>query len=427
MRQLSETSKVARDADTPTAVAKSGPGYLQIRQVVVLLGGKLIGLDTILPVMMELHSECPKIDIRFVFINASHIQHVTENYVLDTGMKSCGEVNYISSGARKPLSRVATFLRVVQWAIRLHRKRSLLLHFHDLADFPFSLFATAARRGGGAAAIYHKTAFPVGDAYRWAVAQRVSQSRNSLNSTSQTFRDTGDFHLLYHPDQARDTRHFLDSSPVIIGTPRLYSSWLNFLDRVQRKQGVLDAAGEKIEPGDRPVFVLFYPGNVVIPTLATEAHEQTAKWLSVLRETVPSALVVVKPHPNCRVEEVCDLFEGAGVDYRISFAHPQLLGRLATAAVLPNGSNAMADMFAERVRVLDISDYCHEVMERGGALFPNPGRIACSTPDAMRSALKKMVTNPKSLPHTEPAMYAAAKPESLSRLLAVACEKAVSA
>jgi hypothetical protein len=291
------------------------------------------------------------------------------------------------------------------WLLSLRRKATLLFAYHDLDRFPFRPLARACRAGGGLAVVHGKAVYPFNDALRADHFQQVGGRK-------MTFRDAGDRFVLWHPGQRVDYQPWYDGAATILGTPRTYRAWHQHLERVTAQAGLLDKDGQAIAlRQDQPVLVGFYIGWVTIPSLVRPTEEQFATFFEQVRAVCPQAKVLLKPHPLCDATKLDRALEAfADLDIQVTYAHPQVLARLATVAVVANGSSVIDDVYAEGKPVLDIGAYGAGLDE---GLFANQGRIGAPTAQDMAAALRQIAQAPQDLPRPEARHLIWPKPENL--------------
>jgi hypothetical protein len=399
--------------DLPHApVAEQGPPLgRRPARLVVLLGNKLIGLDSVLPVAMELKAEVPDLAVAFVFLNGQAMPTIRRNYALYEAMRTTGEVAVLSAGDGTISARARAGLRLGHWMGYLAGRPSLLLAPSDLGVFPFTFLARAARLGGGGVCIYCKPACPSNRALNY---QLGTQS----NGRDLRWRDPGDAFLVYHPLQAGDYAAHSAARTIPLGTSRNFPAWRCYLDRLAAEQGIHDDEGRDLTALPGPRFVVFYPGPVVIPHQSDDVRQSFLALLDLLTEEAPHATVIVKPHPICDLDLLRrDIAARAAPDIRISHAHPQLLLRLATVAISTNGSNVMNDCYIEGVPVIETSRYKPDILARGDSLFPNRGRLGCPDMTSLRAAIRLAATAPERLPKPDCADLTWPKPPALAAAL----------
>lgn len=393
------------------AVDRSPPLRARPERLVVLLGNKLIGLDSVLPLAMELKAEAPDLAVSFLFLSGQAVPAVQRNYVLELGMRATGKIKVLSAGGGSRGAKVRAGLRLGAWMTALTRHPTLLLSPADVGIFPINLLARAGRLGGGGACIYCKPAFPGNRALNHAqTLGRPSRDRR--------WRDAGGAFLTYHPLQSEDFAAYGADRIAVMGTSRDFPAWRRHLDRLAQETGIRDEDGHDIASVPGPVFVVFYPGPAVIWAQSDNVRESFLAFLDVVAAEAPGATVIVKPHPICDLELLRRDIGGRGApDIRISHAHPQLLLRLATVAVATNGSNVMNDCYLEGVPVIETSRYTAEILARGDSLFPNRGRLGCAEPERLREAVRLAATQPDRLPQPDRAGLVWPKPASIAAVL----------
>ena len=381
-----------------------------INDVVILLGAKLIGLDSILPVAMELKHERPDIQIIFVILSEKTRPDIARNYVLGRGLEAVGKIIVLSRGDRKLSSRARSIAVLAKLTAHLFVRPALLLSPGDLAKFPFWIWARAARMGGGRAMIYCKPAYPGNPALNFA-------QNTKIVGRDMRFKDPGDGFLIYHPTQAADYHRYTTTAATVVGTPRTMPAWRRHLDTLA-DEGVFDIAGNDLRRTNKPLLLVFYCGPAVIPIQTDDVRESFLNLVEVLADEAPTTRIVVKPHPICDLELLSDdISRSSRPDISISHAHPQLLAKFAAAAISLNGSNVMNDMYVEGIPVIETTQYQADILKHGDSLYPNVGRIDASDNAALRRAIRSVVTASSPGPKPDPDTIAWPMPVPLAELL----------
>lgn len=375
------------------------------RRILAVVGAKLISADTILPLLLQLKAEQPDSDIRLLFLDNRWRSVVEDNYVLGEATHALHGVHRLSDGTGTVINRLGAGLRLAWWLGWLWRRPSLVLCYDDFAHFPFNLMAWAARAGSGRAVLYVKPPYAFSDALRRAQGDKVGDK-------DVRFRDGGDCFLTFHPEQTKDFGSYTDKPATVIGAPHRFPEWTAHVDRMARERGVIAADGSVVVPDDRPVFVMFYPGDAKVPTCKAGPRAQFRLFLEVLRREAPQVRLLLKPHPICNFAQMySDLAEFPELDVIPTFCHAQVLARFSRLAIFPNGSTVINDMYVEGVPVLDIGDYQDEFTT--DPLFPNAGRMAAVTPEAIAAAIRLAVATPERLPAPDPEPLCWPKPDRL--------------
>ncbi|RME33286.1 MAG: hypothetical protein D6786_08120 [Gammaproteobacteria bacterium] len=364
-------------------------------QLVILVDRKPIALDTVVPLALELHAEQPGLPIIWLFKDRAHLPAVRSNHVLWRAMQESGTIAHLGSAGR-----AGGRLALLVWMWRLSRRRTLLLNHGDFASTPVDLLAAAARRGGGRMAGYARWCYPMSrPRYEGILANQLRK-----RGVREHYRNGGDLWLIPHPLHAAHVATLVSSPLVVTGTPRAFPAWRRHLERCLDEEGILDLEGRALDCRERPVLAIFYPGNHPIRDLVgpTACRDQLWNILHAVRRRVPKALVLIKPHLICDLEELRgDLAEFGDLEIRLTCSHPQLLGRVSRAAFFTNGSNVMDDMYLEGVPVIDTARYQPWVLAAGGSQFPNPGRLAAIEPEEIEQALQRVLEEPESVPKAE--------------------------
>ncbi len=387
-------------------VASSPPGH-----IVVLVDRKPIALDTIVPLMLELRRECPEVPLTWLVKDARYLPGIRRNHVLWRAMRKTGNIADLGRGGT-----LSGRLALLRWILRLRRGDSLLLNHGDFASPPVDLLAVAVRRGGGRLVGYARWCYPMSRPR----LQGLLKLGKSTADGHEHYRHSGDFWLVPHPLHAHLVGSMVSAPRVLTGTPRAFPAWQAHLDACFAEEGILDLEGRPIATSGRTVLTLFYPGNHPIPDLDHPAacRSQLRNILAVVRERAREALVLIKPHLICDLDELRRDLEGFDdLEIRLTSSHPQLLARVSRAAFFTNGSNVMDDMYLAGVPVIDTARYLPWVLESGGSQFPNRARLPAVTPEEIGQALQRVLERPETLPEPELGHLLWPKAKSISACL----------
>lgn len=397
---------------TIVAGSSKRPMYRKPKAILILLPEKIIGLDSILPVAMELRRETPDANITFLFLNRRATAAFERNYALRRGADTTGRIDVLSAGDGTVGAKIQAGLRLLFWAFKSFINPTLLLSPADLGRFPLNILAFAARRGGGAACVYCKTSYPGNTALNRAQDFKA-------RGRDMRWRDAGDAFLVYHPTQIEDYAGYGMAQPTLLGTPRDMPSWRAYLKRLAKEEGIYDENGEDMTGLKGPVFVIFYPGPLAIPHQIDDPRDALMLILATVAVEAPHATIIIKPHPTiCDIDLLRrDLADRASLKVRISHAHPQLLMQVAAVAISTNASNVMYDCYLEKVPVIETTKYRPDILALGESLYPNPGRLGCPDEASLRIAIRKAVSSPETLPKPDIASLWWPKPDSLSAVL----------
>ena len=226
--------------------------------------------------------------------------------------------------------------------------------------------------------------------------------------------------VIYHPKQLEYVACAQGTKPAALGSPRSLPAWRNHVADMYAKTGIVDSDGRRVDVVSRPCWAIFYPGNLDLPDNdgKTACRDQLFAMLRAMQKASPEALVLIKPHIICDVEELKrDLQPFAQLDIRLTFAHPQAIARCATAALFVNGSHVMEDMYVEGVPVIETTLYAEHVRERGGSLFQNSGLIQARDEASIADALGRVLAEGRAAAKFDLKDLYWPKPASLSSAL----------
>lgn len=384
-------------------------------RIVILCENKLISLDMILPLAFELKGERPELKIEFLFLRRDHMAKVQENYILWAGMEAVGTIRFLSYGGlshSNVLQKALNLFRVAKEIRDSRRRRTLLFYRKDFSGWPVALIALAVRAGKGALIGFPSIAYPMSSAL---LRSLLNQEPSTIHHKFQADR-----HLLFHPLQRNEQRRVTCSPMTVIGTTRWFPRWQEFLSRFLGEQGLRDIDGRPIDPSEKPNILMFYPGNLPLPDLdgPTACRDQMVRTLGAIRRAAPQARVLIKPHVICDIADLKKELEAFDdLDIRLTFAHPLALARHSVVCTVPNGTSVIDDMYVTGLTLIDSARYLPEIRSAEGSLFPNRGRLGCTTDEELESAFRTALIAPGTLPKPERGHLFWPKTPSLSALL----------
>jgi hypothetical protein len=398
--------EVHRDYDAAVPIMARPPKALAF-----IIGAKLAGLDTILPVAMELRAENPDLPIEFIFFRRDQYEEILGNYYLAAGLRNTGNVVWLRDrpGA---LGKVFAAMRLVSMMLNFLRRRTALFFYKDFDSFPYSWFGMAVYLGGGARINYLTKAFPATIAYGDAVRR--------LGGSGLQVRAGADGIVIYHPKQLEHVDCAQGTKSAVLGSPRSLPAWRNHVSDMYAKTGIVDLDGQRVDIDSQPCLAIFYPGNLDLPDNygKTACRDQLFAILRAVQSVSPKALVLIKPHIICDVEELKrDRRQFAQLDIKLTFAHPQAVARCAKVALFVNGSHVMEDMYVEGVPIIETTLYAEHVRERGGSLFQNSGLIQACDEDLIADALARVLADGRAVSRFDLKDLYWPKPASLSSAL----------
>jgi hypothetical protein len=365
----------------------------QPEKLIFLIESKIIALDIILPVAMEIRNENPSVNIEFVFLRKDYLEDIKKNYILWNGMKKTGKITFLLYGGNRKSTiyeKVRTCLKLISNLLKIGRTEVILFYRRDLSSIFLAFLALAVRYKSGAIIGYSKIAYPI------SKTLHISLLKQEPFAVHHRFQ--ADRHFIFHPLQKEEQKRFTSAPSVTIGTPRFFSVWQSYLDNILENDGIYNIQNEKIDTQSKKILTIFYPGNHDLPDLenASSCRDQFILSLKVINDRYQNKLkVIIKPHVICNLTELkSDLDEFRALDVELTYAHPQLLAKLSIGCIVPNGTSVIDDMYLEGIPVLETSLYKKDIRDNGRSLFPNAGRIECLDEEQLNKAINNLLYEP---------------------------------
>ena len=100
----------------------------QTQHIYVLLRNKIVGVDSILPLCMQLHKECG-VTFTFMFFEYSSFKVIrNDNIVLSDAINTIGKSIFVGSGKHKIISKIFPIFFLVKMVFNINFKKSYIMH-----------------------------------------------------------------------------------------------------------------------------------------------------------------------------------------------------------------------------------------------------------------------------------------------------------
>tara|TARA_R110002072_G_scaffold303018_1_gene491373 strand:+ start:20811 stop:22091 length:1281 start_codon:yes stop_codon:yes gene_type:complete len=407
--------------DVNTRISKTAILAGSPDQIIILLSDKLIAIDSILPVIMEIKEENKGIRIKFLFLRKESITSVKNNYIIWNAMRKIGDIDFLFYGGtgikQSKVKRVYSILRLLINLYDLLKNKTLLFYRGELSAFPVWLLVNMVHRGGGAVVTFSALSYPISEAlanHFWVRNKEPIVDQRGVHRRLQ-----GDRHLVFHPKQIHYESLFTSSSMVVCGSSRRFPMWTKYLNDIFINEPFIDINGSKIDLCGKKSVAVFYPGNHSLADLK-ESDSCHRKFLSILSalSAQKELVVLLKPHVICDINELLeDIKQFPALDIHITNAHPQLLAKTVIAAFLPNGSAVMDDLYCEGVPIIESAEYIDEVLVRGGSFYPNIGRTTCLDDKKLVALIHALIKDTSEIKKPDACHLIWPKPKRISPLL----------
>ena len=318
------------------------------KNIVVIVKNKLISIDTVIPILIELKE---KYRISSIVVVSDEMAHkgINKNIVLRDAVNYVGYELYIEN--KSPYKAVKKLYKV-RWFFILFFKLIMgtkVLHFGVFDTFPFSIFGKIFGKN-----LY----FLQSDSFKHSyykfdelLGKNSSIVTTPISKNIVAFNDG-----MRHLDVLNN-----DQKVFMFGVTRTRRSWINYIK--QRSDDYFFRYHSNVDLS-KGCVVLILATFEAVPTMRIPSNsiktlfKDTIGVLDNLRGNLP---VLLKPHVFTDLKIVNKAIHDLD-DFHLTYLHPTVLAIKARVFICNIYSTVMADAHSLKVKTVEYSDYNIDVL-----------------------------------------------------------------
>ena len=329
--------------------------------LIVLTKEKLLSIDTIIPILLELKSRYPQINIIFFFPSKSNCEFVKKNVHL----WACIESLNAQILAPQRENRILILCFLIRLFIQLMFCKNIIIKFGDTL-FKQKQFFKYLRYVSKTIVIQALILIPVIDFQKnlasiWSL--RPKSKKKPQYIFGKIFNEDSEYLLTslsmndlkrYYQDDITDENY------IYTGYTRRLPKWEEFVDKaalsylpIQNKKYFL--------------YILTTMGlrtNFLNEPLMSDLVKET---LTLLKQFNPDIQTIFKPHPITDLKVLHEIIEEVGYsNYLIDYGHPSILSSKAEFVIGNTFSNTMYDAFYNKIPIIEYSSYDRKLLKLMG-------------------------------------------------------------
>lgn len=355
--------------------------------IIVYLNNKLISIDTILPLLLELHAKKDRKKILLICFEQATFNAIQRNTILWRCIQQIGTLRLLDPTPRnRVLRRMVLMFELLRLAVTTAIFKPTAIHFKALNTWPFmALYKINKNR---------TFVFQSSPAPATKREKDVGLSRGKVRNVP-CIEQRGAAIIYFQEDEFYLHNAKSEHVPKIkILPPFRREIWNNYLDELAAKELAKIGVGS-----DQRVFTYILSSmdhNEVTrdPDGFPNLFEET---LTVLHESAPDVPVLIKPHPATNADMIALQNEIlARTPHRhviVTQLHPMLLAQVSMAFL----ANVYSTTFATAVYLgcptIEYTDYCQDVLTVCGDNSMRPDLVQHfinRKPDQLMAALKEI-------------------------------------
>ena len=356
--------------------------------IIVLTKEKLISLDAILPLILELKSRYKFCNFIFIFPNIENLEMVNKNYHIREALQELNAELY----APRRDSKVFITLWMLRFAFKLSRTRNIIIKAGDTL-FKHKIYISFLKKISSIIEIKYLIMPTLPDYHtavkiHWQLTNAMIET-NDESGSEPKYIDKADYCLTSLPTELFNEFN-LSSYPsekiFNSGYTRRMEQWNIFLKEMA-KQAKIAASSPYY------LFILSTFGIRLNSLEEPPLGELLQESLTVLKEFNDRITTVFRPHPCTDVDLLESMLLDIGFkNYKIDYGHPMILAKNAAFVIGNFYSTTMFDAYYMGVPVIEYCYYDRELLRLMGK--KSYGGLCCDVfIDRDRKQLEEVVSD----------------------------------
>ena len=304
------------------------------RKIVVFVKNKLITIDTVIPILIEMKDKYNITSEIVVFDNLAH-EAINNNIVLKDAIKYVGNELFITKGEKnKILRRLNVFISLSRLFVNFICGAKIL-HFGLLSSWPFAFFAH----------LFSKRVYqlqPVSYDFRYSVIMR----RNGKAFVYPIGKNI----VIFGKESGKHYyRSVLNKRKVFyFGETRTRPHWVKYIR--DRGDYYFNLFHSNINFSNGSIVYIL--GAIDLYQHKKDLFYKTIHSLSLINHKIP---ILLKPHAYTEIETVQSAISKYKNMY-LTFLHPSVLSTRSVVFICNNFSNTLADAHSFGVTTIEYSN-----------------------------------------------------------------------
>jgi hypothetical protein len=304
-------------------------------KIIVFVRNKLITLDTVLPLLIEVKNKYNISSEIVVFDKLAH-DAIYKNVVLSDAVDYVGREIFIGNGLKNKLFRRFFILLSLFRLMFGFFRGDKIIHFGHLNKWPLKLIAL----------IFSKNTYQMqGSAYSFKYSEMNRSMKNLVLPTPM-----GENIIICADDLKLSAFKNIDQKKKIFyfGETRTRKSWVDYVN--SKSEYYFKNYHPSIDLNKGPI--IFILGAIDAYPKKHRLFHLTIEALSRIEDDIP---ILLKPHAFTEMETVYNAINGLD-SFHITYLHPSVLATNARVFISNNFSNTLADAHSFGVKTIEYSN-----------------------------------------------------------------------
>ena len=318
-------------------------------RVIVFSKKKLVSVDSILPLLLELNQKCGTRVIIVVMEYAFTYQQIKKNVVISDAIDEMGELIMLGGASRyRIIRKIIGVSQLIKFAV-YGFFGAKFIHFGGINNYPLGVLAKT--NSGRIYRSEHQAFEQVFHEFDDRFFDRETDRSIKLlkNETAIALTDS----FLNRCSKGESNEIYLYRSP------RTRKVWF---DHVRIKESYYYSKYHPSVEEDVIIYVLSYFGHIHSLSSETVMLELFKETVSTLHDYYPGKKILFKPHVFTDLEIVEETIKDVGCNGEITYLHPSVLALRASLFISNLYSTVQADAHSLGVTTIEYSSYSKKYM-----------------------------------------------------------------
>ena len=338
----------------------------------VFIKKKLISVDTILPVVLELKTRSPRLKVIIIAPDQKTFDEISKNKTL----KLCIEKNFklIQLGGLSNffftglLQRTQWLLKLLFIFLLLTLNKAKVIHFGSLEEWPRRLVTFTNR---GKIVLFESNGWGTGEFEDQIDALNTQHIRLPIT----TFKSSGALVGFSSNWRFRSIPEAGHLNVFSVRPSKLWPAWQMFLNKNASQQWEEECKRICLDK-NKKVFLFILGTLDALPSLdmgCGPIDDLVVDTLDAMYLASPNATVLMKPHPITNIARLEGIIKRAkSNDIHITYLHPGVVAHYSFAAICNYYSTSLIDLWYSNVPTIEYTKYREEGLRLtgGGSMRP---------------------------------------------------------
>jgi hypothetical protein len=321
---------------------------MSIKHNVVFVKNKLVTIDTILPVLIELKDDYNFSSEIIVFDEEAH-NAINENIVIKDAIEYVGKEVFITKGIKNKIYRRIYLIKGLSLIIIKAIFGANLFHFGALDQYPLKILGIFFRKN-----VY---VFSV-SAYNFKQSKYLKIYRDN-NYNSRYFSKVGDNCVSFggRYDFCNGVKFKFD-----LTSSRTRKTWIDYIK--ERSSSYLKESHTNIKLENGCFTIMMSSLDGFSPRFKDPNNDQLRLFIETINVLVmysDAIPILIKPHSYTNVNLLKKLIHNKNNVY-ITYLHPTLLAMHSRAFIVSSFSNTLADAHAFGIDTIEYTNYSDDLL-----------------------------------------------------------------